>query len=486
MNIRTQIFRRMASEAMNDVPLSVASGDTCRDVVEEMTARGASSALVLNANDEVLGIVTEQDVTQRIAYKAPPDSPIDLVMTAPVHAIRNDDYLYRAISIMRRLGVRHMPVVTREGRTVGLLDLYEAIAGTSSNLIEQIDRLTVESTPRELRRVKRFQMELVDELFAEGVPATEIQQLLTDINKDLYRRVVRWAISEMEQEGWGTPPVEFDVLIMGSGGRGEHFLHPDQDNGFIIDDYPDDEHTRIDGYFIELADRMTKTLGAIGFPLCRGNVMAINPLWRKTISQWKAQTSGWSRKRNFIAARLVGIFYDFRWTYGRRDLTRGLREHVTEGLGKSRGFQMELYQDEVDHGTALGWFSRFIVEKEESEHKGGINLKFNGLLPLVEAIRLMAMRHGIPETATLSRINRLREGDVLDRDENEYLQGAFRHITTLLLRQQVADYLAGRKVSNFVKPDDLSKRDRERLIESFRAIDNLRERLRAEFTASVF
>ena len=31
---------------------------------------------------------------------------------------------------------------------------------------------------------------------------------------------------------------------MGSGGRGESYLFPDQDNGFILADYPDAEHTR--------------------------------------------------------------------------------------------------------------------------------------------------------------------------------------------------------------------------------------------------
>ena len=39
--------------------------------------------------------------------------------------------------------------------------------------------------------------------------------------------------------------------------NGESFLFPDQDNGFILDKYPDDRHTSVDAYFIELARRVT-------------------------------------------------------------------------------------------------------------------------------------------------------------------------------------------------------------------------------------
>ena len=471
---------------MHAVPLAV-SGDTpCSEVVRAMGESGASSALITSPRGEATGILTEQDVTHRITFKTPPETPVREVMTAPVHAIRSDDYLYRAISIMRRLGIRHMPVVRRDGSVIGLLDLHEALAVTSLQLIEQIDRLTVDSTREGLRDAKRAQIALVSELFEEAVPAAEIQQLLTDINKDIYRRVVQASLAQMEAEGYGKAPVPFDVLIMGSGGRGENYLRPDQDNGFILDNYPDEEHTRIDGFFIELAERMTKALAGVGFPLCRGNVMATNPLWRKTISQWLLQTTMWSKKRNFIAARLVGIFYDFRWTAGPRSLTRTLRDHVTEALGKSAGFRQELYRDEADHGTALGWFHRLIIEKGDDGDPKGINLKFNGLLPLVEGVRLLAMRAGIAETATLGRIDALNEAGELDRDDRVYLDSAFSHLTTLLLSQQVESFLSGRKFSNYVRPDSLAKRDRELLIESFRTIERLRERLRSEYTADVF
>ena len=106
------------------------------------------------------------------------------------------------------------------------------------------------------------------------MPATDVLSLITYINNDIYRRVTCGILAEMD----GEAPVPFALIVMGSGGRGENFLYPDQDNGLILGDYPDADLDRIDGWFTEFADRMTLRMDAIGFPLCTGYVMATNPL----------------------------------------------------------------------------------------------------------------------------------------------------------------------------------------------------------------
>ncbi|MHA1599297.1 MAG: putative nucleotidyltransferase substrate binding domain-containing protein, partial [Alphaproteobacteria bacterium] len=64
--------------------------------------------------------------------------------------------------------------------------------------------------------------------------------------------------------------------------------------------------------------------------------------------------------------------------------------------------------------------------------------------------------------------------------------GAYRHISRLLLREQLSDFQAGRTVGNYVHPDTLSKREKDILVDSLRAIDDLRKRVHAEFTGDVF
>ena len=89
-------------------------------------------------------------------------------------------------------------------------------------------------------------------------------------------------------------------------------------------------------------------------------------------------------------------------------------------------------------------------------------------------------------TSTLTRIDRLHENGVLESNEQDYLSGAFHHITHLILRQQVNDFLEHKQVGPYVPPDALSERDKDMLVAALVAIDELNNRVRTEFTGDIF
>ena len=146
------------------------------------------------------------------------------------------------------------------------------------------------------------------------------------------------------------------------------------------------------------------------------------------------------------------------------------------------GFLKDMFAIQEDHNVALGWFGRLLTETGNGGQKGLINLKYNGTLPLVEAARLMALKHGVAETSTLLRLKGLRECDAIDDDQYDYLTGGLNHLTRLLLRQQLREFNAGKKVTNFVSKASLSKREKEYLADCFRAIQDLRGRLSSDFS----
>ena len=82
------------------------------------------------------------------------------------------------------------------------------------------------------------------------------------------------------------------VITMGSGGRMESFLHPDQDNGII---YLGEETKEADQYFEQLSKHFTKILDDCGIPFCKGDLMASNPLWRHNLQGWKNQLEDWTK-----------------------------------------------------------------------------------------------------------------------------------------------------------------------------------------------
>lgn len=464
-------------------PLVVNADAPCGAVVERMAAGRDESALVIDDDRRLVGIITEREVTRRIAFKLEREAPVQQAMMAPVHAVRDDEPLYRALARARRLGLRRLPVVDREGRVAGMLEVDAMLDAGLVRRAELIDRIGRDDSAADLAQAKAAQADLAGALLEERLPATEVQALLSQINLDIHRRLTAFTVEAMAQDGWGDPPVPFSVIVMGSGGRGESFLAPDQDNGFILADYPDAEHSWIDRFYSELAERLTLALAQVGFPLCRGHVMATNPVWRKTLSQWQRQIELWVTRGSDRAILNADICFDFRSAAGPATLAEALREQVLGLVAQHQSFLRDMCLALVNQKVALGFFGRF--ETEEAGDGRRMNLKLRGTIPLVGAVRLLALREGVAATATRDRLAALRERGALSEEEHATCDAAYANLSELLLRQQLADVRAGRTAGNLVSTTGLSRARRQSLTESLRAVETLQQRVREDFTSQI-
>ncbi len=116
-------------------------------------------------------------------------------------------------------------------------------------------------------------------------------------------------------------------------------------------------------------------------------------------------------------------------------------------------------RDETSRSVALGLFGR-IRRDATGDHPGRVDLKMRGTMPLVASARLWALKYGVAETGTLGA-PRGAGGARRDRPQRQRrADRRVRHVTFLLLRQQLEDFHARRKVGNFVDPDALSRRER--------------------------
>jgi signal-transduction protein with cAMP-binding, CBS, and nucleotidyltransferase domain len=87
MLAQTAVFTRLVCDHMGPPPLLVAVSDSCRVVVERLRSMGASEVIVSDEQGRALGIVTEQDISRRIACEDRDDSAIESVMSSPVLSI---------------------------------------------------------------------------------------------------------------------------------------------------------------------------------------------------------------------------------------------------------------------------------------------------------------------------------------------------------------------------------------------------------------
>ncbi len=461
---------------MTPAPVVPASAPISR-ALAELAASRSSALLAVDESGGLVGLITERDVVTRVALKADPAAPLAMFMTRDLVAVGPDEHLYRIVGRLRRRGWRHMPVVDAAGRPLGIVARADALGAAGARLLRELDVLgALEDGIEDHRATKRAQVELAQALLDDGLSAPDIQRIVTEINRDIHRMVLRACIARC-----GTPPVPFTLLIMGSGGRGESFLGPDQDHGFVLADYPDERHDAIDAWFVDLAVRFADGLAEVGFPLCQGYVMASNPLWRKTASQWHAQVAMWIARRTPAALLYADIFFDFEPIWGDPAPAAALRAEVAVALKRTPGFAQAMLGEDRRLHVALGFLGRLSTQGSGA-HAGETDLKLNGTMPLVAAVRIQALAAGIVETGTRARIAALRAAGVLKAAEADDLVQAFEAVTFFLLRGQLADARAGRTPDTFVRPDELSKAERARLVSALQAIDAFLTRTRADFT----
>ena len=184
-NSQTEIFRRQVSDCPGTPPPTAPVTSTVAEAVDCLYETRASGLVFMDKNNRPAGLLTEADVTHRVAFELSPETPIADVMTVPVVTVAADEHLYRAIARMRRNKLRHLPVTATDGTLAGMLHLDDALAFVSNDLVQRIDRLSGDGSDAAYRGVKQAQVELAAGLLADNVLATDVLSLITYINNDI-------------------------------------------------------------------------------------------------------------------------------------------------------------------------------------------------------------------------------------------------------------------------------------------------------------
>jgi len=460
-------YRHRVGDIMS-APLATAAPDTTiRAAAQAMRARKISALVLADAGGRIDGIVTEHDVLNAVATGAALDGPIDSLATRRVVTVQDDALVYVAIGRMQRLGVRHLPVVDAAGRPVGMVTnraLIKLRAGAALALGDQIE---IATDVQALKTARALLPGLARGLLDEGVDAPGVAVMLSNVLRDTTARAARLAEAAL-----GEAPAPWAVLVLGSGGRGESLFSADQDNALV---WADSAPAEADAYFARMGAMLAETLDAAGVPLCKGGVMAREAKWRGSLSEWKRRIDGWVSRPQGDSLLSVDIFYDFRHAGGDGSLSQALRTYAVAQAAKSPPFLRLLADQAGQHGTALGPFGRLRTER------GKLELKRGGLLTLTSGARVMALKHGIAEVATLRRIALLAEHKSLNEDDAQGLAEALRVLMRLALDQQLADIAAGREPASRIEPAHLKRRDHRELKAALERVSLMAETVRAAF-----
>ena len=150
---------------------------------------------------------------------------------------------------------------------------------------------------------------------------------------------------------------------------------------------------------------------------------------------------------------------------------------------RSRDYLTRLLRYSISARPPSGFVRDFVVE-HSGEHRGHLNLKAGGLVPIASLGRWIAIVTGDDRGSTITRLRRGQQAGLLTTDETETFIRAFEYLYGLLLDNEVAairDDAA--TATTWVAPKELDTLTRRYLRETFRSVAEVQNRLDSEWVA---
>jgi CBS domain-containing protein len=470
------LFTTPVGDIATKAVITVLDGATIREAAQLMTKNRISSVVVTDHGGLPVGIVTDRDLREKVVARgrSVSDSVRD-IMTLPLIRVDVKDYCFEAVLKMIKHNVHHILVI-KEGKLKGVLTNHDLMLLQGSSPLSFAKDLESQENIDGLVPVSVKINRVVNLLLKEGARASNITKIIAELNDRLVRKVLEFA-----ERKFGRPPVPYCWLSFGSEGRKEQTFKTDQDNALVYADPASpaqEEEAR--KYFAAFALHVRDGLVKCGFPLCPADYMASNPKWCQPLSVWKKHFAGWIHHPTPDAILRSLIFFDFRPLYGDESLGADLRDYLMRSLKGQNLFLAHMASATTKNRPPLGFFRTFIVEKG-GEHKDELNLKFRGIGPLVDVVRLFALETGVAETSTLERIKAMKgKHPTIDTMGSELAQ-AFEFITLLRIHHQVEQLERGEAPDNFINPSSLSNLEKRILKESFQVITTVQDGIISQY-----
>lgn len=430
---------------------------TAQEAAIQMSNAGVS-ALCVTEGERLTGILTNRDLTKKIlAAGAQPKTPVADIMTPaplslPPSAIGSD-----VLHLMMERKIGHVPIVQAD-KIVGIVtqtDLTRVQAVNSGELVSQIASATsAEAMALVTARIPQLLVQLV----GSGLSHEVVTRLITDIADAATRRLLTLA-----EEKLGPAPVPYAWLACGSQGRQEQTGVSDQDNCLIIDDAmrPED-----DAYFKALAGFVTEGLDTCGYVFCPGDMMASADRWRQPLRVWAGYFDRWISSPDKEAQMLASVMFDLRVIGGEPSLFESLQAATLERASKNSIFVSHMVANSLGHTPPLGFFGGLTTVRD-GEHRHSIDMKHNGVVPIVDLGRVYALQGALKTVNTRARLLAAQAAGVLSKTGGADLLAAYDLIAETRLEHQARQIKAGDAPTNFLLPTTLTDFDRSHLRDAF-------------------
>jgi CBS domain-containing protein len=461
-----------------------------REAARLMSAAGATAAVV-DLGERGYGILTDRDLRSRVlAGGMSGDDPVSAAMSAPAYTCTADRPAGEVLLEMFDRGLRHFPVLTAGGRVVGVVEEVDLVAARTRSSFYLRRRITRAASAAELVRVAAELPPMVIALHDARVAAANVMAVYAVCVDALTRRLLELAIAGREPVG-----ADFAWLALGSQARREALPSSDVDSAIVwFDDGAADEGGGADGgggrdtaeglirrQLLSLTHEVLAGVRACGLRTDENGVNADAEPFVRSVSSWQRVARSWiADPTQEKALILSSVLLDSRPVWG---VHTGTPVADTFRLAANYPTLVRmLARFALSHRPSARMFRGLVVESS-GEHRGRVDLKRGGLVPILDLARWGAISAGVTSASTPERLRAAGEAGTLAPEDAHTLGDAFELINNVRLEHQVSQLRAGRRPDDHVDPHELSALMRAQLRQALRAVAAIQRRVAGELRA---
>ena len=453
---------------------SCRKNSSIKDAAQSMRKRQSTCLLLESENGDFAGIVTDNDMSGVVAKGTDAHTPISEIMSFPLVSISNQALVLEAAIEMQEKGVDHLAVRDKDEKIIGII---------GNNELLQVQRYSPAATLHEIEKAENAEEIistrdklpiLVKALIDCGADTKSITKINSEISDLILKKFITFAIKEL-----GKPPAQFSFMVMGSEGRMEETLLTDQDNAIIYEDVPAEDKEIVEIYFKKLSEIICEWLGKAGYKKCEGNIMATNPKWRCSLSEWEKYFTEWITAASPQHLLEFNIFFDFRSIYGGKQLTNSLRQHIDELLAVTPQFFLHLAQNCLLYNPPVGMFGKISV-KTKGQHAETFSVK-EAMKPIINFARIYCLKNKIDITNTLFRLDKLLENGLISESTHQEAVQVYNFLIQLRFKHQVLLIESGKEPDNYINPKNLTAAELDILKEVFSQTAAFQSKLSFDF-----
>ena len=401
-------------------------------------------------------------------------------MSSPVITYPENITVAEAQIAMIKNKITHL-CITKDGTPnsdlKGVLSEHDIVVIRENNasvLVKEVKRAT---TPNQLQHIRKRAHEVLKRYIKQHIPITFATKIISAMNESITQRIIDLAIKGMATP----PPTSFSWIAIGSQGREEQLLLTDQDNALVFNDVPEEAYESTQNYFLKLSEKITTSLNIVGFEFCPAEMMASNPKWCLSLSQWETQFKEWITKPDQDNLMLCTIFFDFQHIYGDETLVNSMAKGIFESIDSYEIFLNFLGLNALKNPPPLSFFRQFLVESD-GEHKDQFDIKGRAMMPLVDAARLLVLSKNIKTNNTIIRYENLASAEPQNKDIYLACRDSFKKLLRFRTEQGILHNDSGR----FIDLQKLSKANKLELKSCFKAIKDVQDLIQTRFQLAQF